>query len=41
VLAFITTVQVGPVVEVHPVQEEKVFAAEVAGAVRVMLVPVL
>jgi hypothetical protein len=35
------TVQMVPVVEVHPAQEEKVFVPEVAGAVSVTLVPLL
>jgi hypothetical protein len=39
VLAVIVTEQAIPVVELHPVHEEKVFVPEVAGAVRVTLVP--
>jgi hypothetical protein len=35
------TVQVAPVVEVHPTQEEKVFVPDMTGAVNVTLVPLL
>jgi hypothetical protein len=33
--------QVTPVVDPHPVQDENVFVPEVAGAVKITLVPVL
>jgi len=41
VLAFIVTVQVAVLVEVHPPQDEKVSLPEVAGAVSVTVAPEL